>query len=506
MNREELTAKLLTVDTKRGTREPLVLSRSQRYLHANSGPMNVVAKCRQGMTSTYYNSQYFLDVLLNPPMMMAIVSFEKESSQRHLERTRNFYQSLPEELKAELPMKHDNKSEMSFPSIGSYIWIGTAKSRSFGRGECWHRVLATEYGHWEPHECENMREGIIPSVPLDAGAITIESSPRGEGSDHHLMYLEAKQGKSPFKALFIPWYMCEDYQMPEGHLKAVGDSRWEFEYTLEERALAESCGLTKDQIRWRRSTIAGLRSKEAFLQEFPEDDVSCFRSYASDIFNREELNRLLLQCRPPETIDSMGVQWWMKPQPERAYLITADTSTGWGSDPDSALLLDVTDYPQVLHIASLNGYWRDDEYATKLAYMGTQANNCEIVVERNEVGHSVLNSLINHLHYPVVYYEQDVLTGKYNKPGWGTNVHTKRIMVNEGMKVLESGTFKTFDKDLVHELKMFRHNLDGSFSAPPGEHDDRVMAMLMGCVRASNAPRMTRSKVKRGTRREVFRG
>jgi hypothetical protein len=842
MNREELTRMLLQVAPKDGGMMPMRFNRAQRTLHELSTQRNVVVKARQIGTSAYYSSQYFLDVILFPPKMMAIISYDKEAASRHLERIRMFYRSLPEEIRNEIPLKHDNVHEMSFPTIGSSIWIGTAGSRTFGRGETWHRVLATEYAHWLESECVNMREGILPSVPKDSGAITIEcydedtevltergwlhfkdldastrvltkdratnkgyytlperatkmradelvridndtvslavteghrvwakkrdqefkfyeasdiadysqwnvdcslewegeereffilpahvdeyhkrvfpevripmdlwleflgfflaegwveahavsiyqigkhaqrmrhvveeiakilgkkagiytegsqfcihdvrlarylknytkpkriprelmalstrqllilleaylkgdgsvrgdgyrcytvdvplrddlqelgfklgfrtsyrireagvdkrgvsrqqgyiisfsrrlfptvrkarkhvsrspyggfvycvtlekdnlllvrrngkavwcgnSSPQGEGTDQHLMYLEAKSGRSPFTPIFIPWYHCEDYVLPAGHPLALPDSKFDFEYTDEEAIIVRDYGLSQDQIRWRRSKISELRSTEVFLQEFPEDDVSCFRSFASDIFDREELTRLLAQCRPPEVIDADGVQWWMKAQPLRAYLLVADTSEGVGGDANVGILLDITDYPLIMHVAtlggyfaedekkSLGGYWRNDDFAARLARLAAKANNCQIIVERNNTGHSVLNSLMNQLHYTNIYHQIDVLTGNEGKAGWLTTGPVKRMMVDEGIKVISSSALRTWDAELVKELRGYRRNIDGTFSAPPGRHDDRVMALLIGLVCAAGAPRVVPARTR----------
>ncbi len=501
MDRAELTQMLLKVDTKEHTRIPMKFNRAQQILHEISGPQNIVVKARQIGTSVYYASQYFLDILLYPPMKFAIISYDKDASARHLERIRTFYNNLPEAVQADFPIHHDSKYEMSFPAIGSAIWIGTAGSSTFGRGDTWHRVLATEYAQWAPLECENMRDGLIPSIPKDSGAITIESSPRGEGTDQHIMYMDAKEGKSSFTPVFIPWFYCDDYTLPPGHILALATSKHDFDYTDEEVILVRDYNLDRDQIRWRRHQIAALRSKEIFLQEFPEDDVSCFRSFASDIFDREELTRLLIGVVKPDRIDADGVQWWAGVQPLRTYILSADTSTGWGEDPSVGLLLDVTDYPVVTHIATLGGwfkerkdiagYWRNDEFAAKLVRLATQANRCEIVVERNETGHSVLNSIINVIQYGRVYHSVDPMTGTVGKPGWLTNAPSKRIMIDEGMKVLGSSSIRTWDEELVKELRMYRRNEDGTFSAPPGRHDDRVMALLMGLVRATDTPRLT---------------
>ncbi len=834
MDRAELTQMLLKVDTKEHTRIPMKFNRAQQILHEISGPQNIVVKARQIGTSVYYASQYFLDILLYPPMKFAIISYDKDASARHLERIRTFYNNLPEAVQADFPIHHDSKYEMSFPAIGSAIWIGTAgclhpdstvltegghveaistlregdrvstgrgrnlsqvervianpysgkmlkftvrgnpstpitvtpnhefrvhkkwnradkivsplnsrgkrvcyfikpirdgikhikglettrelgwvlglylaegwyggcytsfglnsketayrdtlksfaekhgytfrwrpkggvgpngmevsigskpfmelvgdmfgkdkevpewfwdcgteflngvidgyvagdgctadgrtrvtsvrphllyqlrdmllstrkmysgvyecsphkglgkvnkplwelnfpltqgikfhqhkksqrskqlyeyvsipikceeieysgfvwditcggsfstptclvhNSSTFGRGDTWHRVLATEYAQWAPLECENMRDGLIPSIPKDSGAITIESSPRGEGTDQHIMYMDAKEGKSSFTPVFIPWFYCDDYTLPPGHILALATSKHDFDYTDEEVILVRDFNLDKAQIRWRRHQIAALRSKEIFLQEFPEDDVSCFRSFASDIFDREELTRLLIGVVKPDRIDADGVQWWAGVQPLRTYILSADTSTGWGEDPSVGLLLDVTDYPVVTHIATLGGwfkerkdiagYWRNDEFAAKLVRLATRANRCEIVVERNETGHSVLNSIINTIQYGRVYHSVDPMTGTIGKPGWLTNAPSKRIMIDEGMKVLGSSSIRTWDEELVKELRMYRRNEDGTFSAPPGRHDDRVMALLMGLVRATDTPRLT---------------
>jgi len=369
-------------------------------------------------------------------------------------------------------------------------------SRAFGRGDVFHRIILSEFAQWEPNQCHLIRVGITESCPVLAGGrITIESTPNGEGNEHHQLYVGAKAGTNSYTPIFLPHFMHPEYYLSEGNEIARLVDRGQFEPTVEEQALMQQWVVGLDRIRWRRWAISKFGYSEQlnralFLQEYPEDDISCFRSVAEGVFSLEHLARMELEAKEPSWVDAYGLRWWAKPLAERSYVVGVDPSEGIGEDRTAALVLDITDYPFVTHIATLRGKFRDDETASLVAEAGKAAGVAPLVVELNSVGQSVLNSLVNRLHYPRLYYQRDPLTGlDKSVPGFRTTSPSKRILLTEGLKVVNGGYLRTFDAELIKELRTFRRYPDGSMSAAPGSHDDFVMALLLGLQAAATSPR-----------------
>ncbi len=476
-----------------GTLVPLEYNYLQNKLHETLllFPWLVVVKGRQGGCTTGTTlGEFFLDLIINPPQRMAVVSHEREATQRILEMVHVAYDNLPEWLKP--PIQHDSVSEMSFPSINSAIYIGTAGSRKFGRGDTFHKVLLTEFSKWDNSQCKSIRSGIQESSPVN---VIIESTPDGEGNEHHMLYQEAKAGLSPYRALFFPWFITKEYTFAVNHpLVRTQDAISPLEYTPDEKVVVEKYHLTEGQIRWRRTKIAGFpgspKEKMAlFLQEYPEDDVSCFMTIALGVFNIERIGVLRAGSRPPQRIDEWGTLWWADPLPSRVYVVGVDTATGWGEDDASAVAIDFTDYPKVRQIARLSGKYGDDVFARKIAELGRRLNNAYLVVEENNTGYSVLNSLINQIHYPMIYYRKDPFTGQALRPGWHTSAPSKQVLVTGGVSIVEGGYFLSEDADLVQQMSTFKSYPGGGIGASPGCHDDHVMAFLLAIQGASELPR-----------------
>jgi len=493
-HRAEFLEMTIWIDTKTGERVPLKLWPHQRWLIGQLTPMNVLVKPRQVGATTIWMMNDFIDIIVNAPMMMAVVSHEQESTSRLLNRIRVAHRMLPDWLQPAI--SHDSVHEMSFPEIGSAIYIGTAGSRKFGRGDVFHRVILSEYAHWTEDQAKEIRVGIQESCPvIQGGRITLESTPNGEGNEFHSMYLGAKNHTSPYHAIFLSHFLHPEYQLPEGSQMALQGDRGVFTPTEEEVLLMRQWNVGLDRIRWRRMQIAkfGFSTKlnrELFLQEYPEDDVSCFRSIAEGIFDLEVLSRMEQGCREPLVTDQFGTKWWGKPLPERSYVLAGDPATGLGEDESVGLLLDVTDYPQVAHLATLAGKPRDDVFAAWMADVGKEARYPMMVVELNDIGQSVLNSLVNQLHYPQLFYQRDPITGMDKAtPGWRTTAPSKRIMVTEALKIINGGYLLTYDRNLVKQLRFFKRYPDGSMAAAPGNHDDYPMALMLGLQGAVSSPR-----------------
>lgn len=485
--RREMLYPLMLVDTKDNRRIPFVPNKAQRYLEEQIGDSKlvVITKARQLGTTEKILKDFLVDAYTQSPLKVAVVSHEAEATQRLLNRVRMTAENMPAGFP---PLHHNSANEMDWPSVGSAFYIGTAGARSFGRGDTFHRVLLSEYGHYIESEALSIMAGLYGSRP-PGGVLIAESSPHGEGTPHHKLYVAAKMNESPFKAVFMPWWFCGDYTMERGDQAALESCRWDFTPTEEEQALQREHHLTLEQIRWRRTTIAAQTIPEVFLQEFPEDDVSCFLSFSQTVFSAEAIVKLRAAVKSPVRMDDNGVEWWYPILEGRVYVLGVDPATEYGEDEGVALLLDVTDYPRVIHNATLHGKMRDILFARKLTDLAGPCNGF-MVVESNNVGLSVLNSLVNTFNYGNLFYQADPLSGAYKtRPGFLTTQPSKRLLLEEGHSVIDNGYLLTHDKNLVIQLQYFRQYGE-SFRAAPGQHDDYPMALMLGLIGAKVAPRI----------------
>ena len=200
-------------------------------------------------------------------------------------------------------MDIDNKSEIGFPKRGSYYYIGTAGQKAFGRGDTIDRAHLSEAAYYD--NLATILNGI--SEAAEYGQIDIETTANGSG-DFKDMWEEAKIGGNSYTPIFIPWFIDDEYSadnLPQKIITGLSQNMQamfamppeQFELTPEERELREmvrrnwGIDMTIGQLKWRRYKVADRG--DFFLQEYPEDDVSCFLQSGRPVFRQITLRESL---------------------------------------------------------------------------------------------------------------------------------------------------------------------------------------------------------------------
>ena len=225
------------------------------------------------------------------PTNAIVISHERESTKRLFSAVRFYVDNL--EVKPEVSI--DSKQEMKFPKRGSSFFIGTAGQKALGRGDTIDRAHLSEASFYD--NLKNILAGIAEAT--EYGQIDIETTPNGH-DEFHSMWQKAKAGLSPYTAIFIPWFIDDEYSVDslteeeqEGLSEAVqkmfNEPESEMVLTEEENELIKrvkeewKIDLTMGQIKWRRYKI--WDKGDLFFQEYPEDDVSCFLQSGRSVFN-----------------------------------------------------------------------------------------------------------------------------------------------------------------------------------------------------------------------------
>ena len=123
---------LLIVDKSRKVL-PFKLNRVQRYYMENKSRRTLVLKSRQLGLSSIILADIFVESITVPNTTCVIVSHEQHATERLLSKVHFFYETLQTPVKPE--MGHSSASEITFPELNSSIYIGTARSMTFGRGD-----------------------------------------------------------------------------------------------------------------------------------------------------------------------------------------------------------------------------------------------------------------------------------------------------------------------------------------------------------------------------------
>jgi hypothetical protein len=488
------------IRTKEKTVINLLLNPIQVIYWGEKTKRDIILKPRQLGFSTLILAEFFDDTINNPNTSTVIIAHDSDSTKKLFDVVQFMYNNLPEEKKKQLnngrsKPKYGNRKEYYFEAINSRIFVGTAGSTDFGRGSTINNLHCSEVAFW-PNP-EELMTGLLQAVPHD-GRVVIETTANGVGNYFYRTYQEAKDNTVRWKPHFYRWFDHPEYKLPLDPSEVVT-------YSLEEQELVVAYNLTPEQIKWRRWKISempekdGISKEERFRQEYPEDDMSCFLNSGNPIFHIDTLAkwRKGLETKPVPftayTVDEnqpqknalhlqSGGELIVFEQPEwpKRYVVAADTAQGVeGGDYDAAHVIDIETLKQV---AVLRGKWDPDLYGKKLVRLATFYNQAVLGIERNNHGHSVLNTVINYERYGNVYYHieyDDQESEEKKQPGFPTDQKTKPIMISDLQQAIREGSIVINHIGTIDELMSYVRLDGGKMGAQQGCHDDLVMALAI---------------------------
>jgi hypothetical protein len=415
--------------------------------------LHIILKSRQ-LGITWLIGAYLLWVVLfYPAKVCMVLSIRDIEAKKVIRRIRFMLKNLPDWLTDHVELVQDNVSVLILRH-----WDGTESkieslpaTEDAGRSEAASIVFLDEWAiqRWQ----DEIMTAIKPTISA-GGQFIGASTAKGFGNLFSRAWEEAYQGEwdsnvegtNGFVATFLPWSLRPDR-----------DDAW---------YVRETKGMLPFNV----------------AQEYPTTPDEAFIQTGSCVFTQGlELKADVIQALPLAAVPAEyrigGMTVWQRPQRDHRYIVAADCAEGIpGQDYDAALVIDVVTCQQV---AELHGYWPDNVYANKLAQLGYYYNTAIVAPERNNHGHSIINTLWHQLNYPKIYRHKDYDKEKDKtilKPGWLTSSKTKPIMIADLEEAIRVGTFRFASPKLLSELRVYSYNENGSMGAQPGYHDDLVIA------------------------------
>ena len=284
----------LRIKTKSGALSPLMLNRSQRYLHdrledqrQKTGKVRaLVLKGRQVGISTYIAGRFYWRVTHSRGFRAFILAHLDDASANLFSIAKRFHDNCPAMMRPETGAA--NAKELAFPLLDSGYKVGTAGSQEVGRSDTIHLFHGSEKAFW-PH-AEKHAAGLQQAIADAPGTEDIrESTANGVGNAFHATWKAAERGDSSFEPIFIPWFWHEEYA-------AAPDDDWRCPAAFEE--YARSYSLTPAQVywAWRKNrdlaVAAGGGPDELnwkFRQEYPANADEAFQTSGADAFIAPEV-------------------------------------------------------------------------------------------------------------------------------------------------------------------------------------------------------------------------
>jgi len=243
----------------------------------------LLVKGRQQGCSTYVEGRYYWKAVRKGGKNVFILSHESETTKKLFKMVERYWELSPEQAKPQA--KIANRREFEFKSINSEYAVGTAGNENVGRGGTVQLFHGSEVAFWE--KTQGIKTGILQSVPdLPDTEVILESTANGMSNDFYTMCMEALEGKSDYRVIFIPWYWQSEYSRPKpaDGVMELGD---------EEEEYKELYGLTNDQIYWRRAKIVefGEEGEWMFKQEYPAFLQEAFQTSGKTLIRPQHIIR-----------------------------------------------------------------------------------------------------------------------------------------------------------------------------------------------------------------------
>lgn len=229
---------------------------------------------------------------------------------------------------------------------------------------------------------------------------------------------------------------------------------------------------------WKKETIANT-SREQFRQEFETHFIG-----SSDTLISPDVLATLTFENPIRQTEKVSI--YEEPIPGHIYFIGVDVARGVGGDFSAFLVIDITQAPYKVVASFRDNNIAPIVYPTVIHYAATIYNNAFILVETNDVGLEIADTLNFELENENVL--MTTLSGKngqvlgefgaQSRFGFRTTPATKRIGCFALKGLVENQQIILNDFELVSELTNFVS--DGkNYSAEEGKHDDMVMCLVM---------------------------
>lgn len=450
---------------------------------------HIILKPRQLGFTTLICAMFLAECILVPNTVAAIIAHDAESTARIFEITKLMYEKLPEEIRPQ--KKYSSKREIVFEDIGSKIFIGTAGSVGFGRGTTINLLHCSEFAFWE--KPEELLPSLLETVPKDNGVIIYETTANGYNHFHDDYLVSTKTNETDMKLNQIAYpHFYRWFDHPEYHFDLEPE---EVDYvtqslTDDEKNMIKVYDLTVNQISWRRSKQASL--KEKFMQEYPEDDISCFIASGKPFFDRQIIKSIGVW------LEENKVDEWKKRQmddkitifkerlPDQQYILCVDPAEGNPqSDNSSAYVLRLNKEPIFIEqCAEISDRLSMPKFYRLIYHLGALYGHPRLVIERNNHGHLLnywaangyMQDQIKVLDsYPNIYHSKD------GKPGFMTTSTTRPLILDNLAELLRNNMLVIYSRTWLDQALSFIYNNAGRPEAQSGKKDDSIVSTAVGC-------------------------
>jgi hypothetical protein len=277
----------LVIHDKSGASRSFEFNRAQQYIHerleaqyqATGKIRALILKGRQQGVSTYVQGRFSSKIVTKRGKKAFILTHSSDATRAIFGMTKRFTENLPTEIFPSPDKCNDNT--LMYNGLESGYRVGTAGNAEIGRSMTNQYLHLSEFAFYK--DAARISLGLLQTVAEMPGTEIIkESTANGIDNDFYMDWQEAKNGKSRYQAIFVPWYWQDEYCIEDVSFVPVDE---EIEWL--ERFGAN--GLKTGHLNWRRIKLQDFKGDyeqkcRKFRQEYPFTDDEAFLSSITDTF------------------------------------------------------------------------------------------------------------------------------------------------------------------------------------------------------------------------------
>ena len=396
---------------------------------------------RQSGKSTTIIAYLLHYVLFNPTVNVAILANKAATARDLLGRLQLAYEHLPKWLQQGVVAWNKGSLELE---NGSKI-LASSTSASAVRGGSYNIIFLDEFAYVPSNVAEQFFSSVYPTISSGkTSKVMIVSTPHGMNM-FYKMWTDSENKRNSYIPIEVHWS-----EVPGRDVK------------------------------WKEETIKNT-SESQFNSEFECE----FLGSIDTLITPTKLKTLTYR-KPIQS--NAGIDLYKKPQENHTYMLTADVSRGTSNDYSAFLVFDITQMPYTIVVK-----YRDNEikpliFPSKIYDIARAYNQAFVLVEINDIGEQVANTLQFDLEYDNLIMSSmrgragQVLGGGFSggraQLGVRTTKAVKKIGCSNLRQLIEDNKLIVEDYDAINELSTFIVK-GSSFQADDGCNDDLVSCMFL---------------------------
>lgn len=486
----------------------------------------IILKARQMGLSTAVEAIIYWWTSTNKNINSVIIGHEESSSKNLYMMFRRYYDNTNPVFKPSV--RYNTRTDLSFErfddtgkqvGLGSSIKTATAGNKAAGRSDTINLLHGSELGEWE--NGEELVASLLETVPDEQvmdkpSMIFLESTAKGRGNYFHKEFVAATKGLNNFEPFFFPWWILDTYERDFGEPLGKTTEYEDFLIDLMKKGhtvAGKTIHIDPDhipaKIHFYRHKAKNFESTpERLPQEYPSTWQEAFIASGKNVFNTLALQEMEKDAqlieeteyykiipgelheqyvlekvpfepneKPEDFTYKAPLKIWVHPKPGHEYVIGGDVAEGLKRGDYS--VAEVVDVATMQTVARWRGHIDPDKFGEVIGALGAYYNYALVGVEVNNHGLTTIQKLRD-TFYTNLYKRDKGYDEDFEEPtsnlGWKTDVRTKRIMIDDLVRIVREGLNKDLDIVFVNEAFAFVRDDRGRMNAEEGEHDDTVMA------------------------------